>query len=387
MGARRLTNERGIALAVAIFALVVIGAVVAGTFFVGRVEHQSGQNTIYAAQAAEAADAGLSDAIAGGQAAVYNPMAIGATVDLGDITLADSITSSRQVTRMTESLFLVQSLGRRANASGNPLATRTVGAISRLNRPDISIKAALSAIGKVTVTGNSTVDGNDLTPAAWQLDPDLDCPPEENVTGIRYTDQATRSGSATVKGDPPLDKDVTMTKDNILGPDATFEQLKGLATMILTGNVSGLAPVITATVPPRCDISVDSNWGDPLNKLSPCYNYFPIIYHDGDLSISGSGYGQGILLVEGSLNVQGQIDFYGPIIASGAVNIRGTGSDDVKFFGGVIAQDVTLDDSKLSGNAQVVYSSCAIERAVAGSAVLQSLAERGWVQLYSATLP
>ena len=51
MGARRLTNERGIALAVAIFALVVIGALVAGTFFVGRVEHQSGQNTVYAAQA------------------------------------------------------------------------------------------------------------------------------------------------------------------------------------------------------------------------------------------------------------------------------------------------------------------------------------------------
>ena len=188
MGARRLTNERGIALAVAIFALVVIGALVAGTFFVGRVEHQSGQNTVYAAQAAEAADAGLSDAIATGQAMLYNPMAIGATVDLGSITLADSVTSSRQVTRLTESLFLVQSLGRRSDASGNLLATRTVGSLSRLNRPDISVKAALSAIGRVTVTGNSTVDGHDLTPPAWTLDPDLDCPPEEDVTGIRYTD-------------------------------------------------------------------------------------------------------------------------------------------------------------------------------------------------------
>ncbi|HEX6106456.1 MAG TPA: hypothetical protein VFZ26_12795, partial [Gemmatimonadales bacterium] len=270
---------------------------------------------------------------------------------------------------------------------GNLLATRTVGSLSRLNRPDISVKAALSAIGRVTVTGNSTVDGHDLTPPAWTLDPDLDCPPEEDVTGIRYTDQATRSGSAVIKGDPPLDKDATMTADNILGPDATFEQLKGLATLVLTGNVSGLAPVLTATVPPRCDMSVESNWGDPVNQLSPCYNYFPIVYHQGDLSISGSGYGQGILLVEGSLDVQGRIDFYGPIIATGAVNIRGTGSDDIKFYGGVIAQDVTLDDSKLAGNAMVNYSSCAIERAVAGSAVLQSLAERGWVQLFSADLP
>jgi hypothetical protein len=69
------------------------------------------------------------------------------------------------------------------------------------------------------------------------------------------------------------------------------------------------------------------------------------------------------------------------------VNIRGTGSDDVKFYGGVIAQDVTLDDSKLSGNAEVRYSSCAIHRALKGSALPQPLAERGWAQLYSADLP
>ena len=35
MRAPRLSDERGIALAVAIFALVVIGALVAGTFFAG----------------------------------------------------------------------------------------------------------------------------------------------------------------------------------------------------------------------------------------------------------------------------------------------------------------------------------------------------------------
>ena len=59
----RLSNERGVALAVAVFALVVIGALVAGIFFAGRVEQQSGRNTFYAAQAAEAADAGLGEAI------------------------------------------------------------------------------------------------------------------------------------------------------------------------------------------------------------------------------------------------------------------------------------------------------------------------------------
>jgi hypothetical protein len=387
MRARRLNDERGIALAVAIFALVVIGALVAGTFYAGRLENRTGQNTVYAGQAAEAADAALSNAMATGTAAVFDPIAMGATVDLGTFNLSDRVTGTAQVTRLTQSLFLVQALGRSNDAAGNPLATRTVGAITRLNQVDIEIKAGLTAIGKITVTGNSEVNGLDDSPDYWELNPDISCPTKDDVAGVRYNGQVTQQGSAVIKGDPNRVQDNSLTKDNILGPDGSFEELKGLATLILTSNVSGLAPVVTATVPPRCDMSVESNWGDPLNKLSPCFNYFPIIYHNGDLSISGSGYGQGILLVEGNLSVQGRIDFYGPVISTGAVDIRGTGSDDVKFYGGVIAQDVTLDDSKLSGNAEVRYSSCAIHRALKGSALPQPLAERGWAQLYSADLP
>ncbi len=65
MQASRVSNERGMALAVAIFALVVIGALVAGTFFAGRVEQQSGQNTFYASQASEAAEAAMAQTLAG----------------------------------------------------------------------------------------------------------------------------------------------------------------------------------------------------------------------------------------------------------------------------------------------------------------------------------
>jgi hypothetical protein len=64
------------------------------------------------------------------------------------------------------------------------------------------------------------------------------------------------------------------------------------------------------------------------------------------------------------------------------VNIRGTGSDDVKFYGGVMAQDVTLDDSKLTGNAMINYSSCAIRRALQGSALPIPVTERSWIQVY-----
>jgi hypothetical protein len=248
-----------------------------------------------------------------------------------------------------------------------------------MQMPDFQMSAGLTALGQVTVTGNSTVSGLDLIPPAWAT-AGVSCPATDNVPGVRYNGSLTHTGSATINGDPPTVSDPTLDSTNIFG-NSNFEQLKALATLTLTTNISGLAPVVTGT-PPRCDISVQSNWGAPTDPASPCFNYFPIIYHYGDLSISGTGVGQGILLVEGDLQAQGRIDFYGPVIVTGEVDIRGTGSSATKFYGGVIAQDVQLDDSRLSGNATVNYSSCAIRRALQGSASIVALAERSWVQLY-----
>jgi hypothetical protein len=43
---------------------------------------------------------------------------------------------------------------------------------------------------------------------------------------------------------------------------------------------------------------------------------------------------------------------------------------------------VNLDDTKLTGNAMINYSSCAIKRAIQNSALPMTLAERSWVQVY-----
>ena len=380
MRARRLTDERGIALALAVFALVVIGALVAGTFFAGRLEQQTGQNTFFTSQAAEAAEAGITDAMGTSTAPDFLAIPTGGSVDLQPVSLAGRVVAERKVDRLTQSVFLISSLGRRRDASGNDLATRSVGALVRLQMLDITVNAGLKAIGTVTVSGNSTVNGHDQTPPSWSTPPAVDCPTTDDQAGVIYNGTLSQQGSATVDGEPPSLLDPTLTKDNIIG-GSDFDELKALATLILTGDISGLAPAVTGT-PAVCDASVESNWGAPTDNTSPCFNYFPIIYHKGDLSLSGSGAGQGVLLVEGNLNAQGRIDFYGPVIVTGAVSVRGTGSDDVKFYGGIMAQDVTLDDTKLTGNATVNYSSCAIRRALAGSATIQQLAERSWVQLY-----
>ena len=382
MRANPVSNERGIALAVAVFALVVIGALVAATFFSGRVEQQTGQNTVYATQAAEAAEAALSQAIGATTGSeMYEMVAGGNFTDLPAPSLGGYVTGQPSMRRLTNSLWLLQAVGRRRNGVGTELARHSLAQLIRANQANISVKAGLTAIGQITVGGNSTVSGFDQTPTPWTDPPAVDCPSLEDVAGVRYNGNLTQQGSATIKGDPNRDKDPTLTADNMLG-GSDFEQLKALRTLVLTGDVSGLAAA-TVGDPPACNIALESNWGAPTDKDSPCFEYFPIVYYYGDLSISGSGEGQGILLVEGNLDVQGRIDFYGPVIVTGGVNIRGTGSDDIKFYGGVLAQDITLDDTKLTGNAMVNYSSCAIRRALQGSATPIPLSERSWVQLYN----
>jgi hypothetical protein len=381
MRASRLPDERGMALAVTLFALVIIGILVSGTLFSGRLEEQSGSNTIYGSQAAEAAEAGISDAM--GTVTATSLLALtagGPSSNPVTVSLGSRVDATQQISRLTSSVFLVRSTGTRRNAAGTAIATRTSGTLVRLVTPHLLMRGGLSAVGQITVTGNATVSGNDTTPPLWRSS-GVECPPEGDKPGVVYNGSLTQTGSSSITGNPPKQADPTLNNDNILG-GTNFDALKNLRTLTLTsGNINDIGPALTNAVPPTCNGAVQTNWGAPTDPNSPCWNYFPIIYHYGDLSLSGRGSGQGILLVEGNLNVQGQISFYGPVIAKGAVNVRGTGTDDVKFYGGIIASDVQLDDSRLSGNATVLYSSCANRRALQGSGTVTRLAQRGWGQV------
>jgi hypothetical protein len=120
-------------LVLAVFALAVIGALVGGIFFAGRLEQQSGQNALFSAQAREAAEAGLSDAMATVEAATLEGLPVGgAAFDLDTLTLAAGLSASRQVTRLTGGLFLVRARGVRQGPAGTALAVRSLGLLVRL---------------------------------------------------------------------------------------------------------------------------------------------------------------------------------------------------------------------------------------------------------------
>ncbi|HEX2218764.1 MAG TPA: hypothetical protein VHG35_08150, partial [Gemmatimonadales bacterium] len=347
----------------------------------------TGRNTIYAAQAAEAADAGLSSALAGQTATTLLALPILApdpdnATSLGVFAVGAHANSTRTINRLTDNLFLVRSVGTRSSATGAQLASRSVGQLIRLVQADIDVNAGLTALGDVTVTGGAEVDGHDAVPPHW-ANTGVSCPTLENVTGVLYNDGTlTTNGKANVDGTPPSAVDPTLNPTDM---KKDFDKLKALATLILTNsNPAATAPAYTGN-PQRCNTAIETNWGEPTPAAltDPCFSYSPIIYHYGNLKLQG-GRGQGILLVEGDLTASGGMVFYGPVFVTGTLSTTGNSGQGAKFFGGVIAGNVSLDDlTKLAGGALVSYSSCAIKRALQNSATPSPLAERSWVQLYN----
>ncbi len=382
MRATPRSNERGIALAVAVFALVVIGALVAGTFFAGRLEEQTGQNAVYAMQASEAAEAGLNDAVAGQVATTLQAMAVDPKTDVALTnltTLGANVSATRAIRRLTNTLFLVTSTGIRANAGGGELARRSVGQLIRINVPEITVSAGLTALGNVTISGGADVTGKDAVPAAWSSG--VACPPLTDKTGVRYNSGTlTKKGNGDFSGVPDSAKDASLNPTDM---KKDFDKLKALATLTVTsGNPAATQPAYTGN-PKKCDKSAETNWGEPSVQTDVCSNYFPIIYHYGNLALQG-GRGQGILLVEGDLTATGGMVFYGPVFVTGTLSTSGNSNQGAKFYGGVIAGNVALDDvTKLSGGALVSFSSCALKRALGGSAKVGALTERSWIQLYN----
>jgi hypothetical protein len=133
-----MNDRRGIALAMALFALVVMGTLVAISFFIGRLEQQSGRNSFFALQAFEAAEAGISDAIGTLTEPALEAVAVGDSLALPDLVVGDRIVGSRVVVRLTGGLFLVRSTGQRSDAAGNQLATRRLGSLVKLVPDSVS---------------------------------------------------------------------------------------------------------------------------------------------------------------------------------------------------------------------------------------------------------
>ena len=396
MRAPRLSDERGMALAMAVFALVIIGVLVAGAFFSGRLEQRSGANSVLATEAFEAAEGGVAYTVSpdGWNTATFNALAVGTDAVQAPVSFGANLQAVPTVTKLNASVYLVRSEGQRLSG-GNVLARRLVGTLVRAVIPDIEIEGALTVYGQLTLGGSADIDGEDHIPAGWGGSCAAAGDP---VAGVRINEDDIHTNGANCNGDPPacvsgypaVDIDTSVTPSTFTNfGDLTFDDLAAAANLVVSGTLTGLAPDSLAAptgspagTPGRCNRANNRNWGEPgiagVIVIPRCYDYFPIVYAPGDLHISG-GRGQGILLVRGNLTLSGGVEFFGPVIVLGEVRSTGTGGH---VYGGLMARNANLDPSVITGNSVVNYSSCAVARALLGAASVKPLNARSWAQLF-----
>jgi len=375
----RLDSERGVALVVAIFAIVIIGMLVAGVFYASYLEQRTGENTLYAQQAFEAAETGMVDVLSNWNQSVYGAFPVDTPQALTAVT-AGRTRYVPMITRLNSTLYMVSARGEQLDPGGAVLARRMLGTLARLSPTVVDVQAAVTSKGTVTVGGNSTVDGNDHTPVGWNSCPALGTA----KSGVRTNGTVNTGGAATTLGNPPEKMNDSTVVDSLF--TNPFNELKALTNVTLSNlNMNGMAPSTTG-LPLRCNRTLEFNWGEPwynppsVGAVPQCQSYFPVIYRNGDLKLQ-NGRGQGVLLVEGDLELRGNVEFTGLIIVRGQLKTNGTGN---KVTGGVLAQNADLGDlTSLIGNPVVNYSSCAISKALNGSASVKPLTDRSWVQLYN----
>jgi hypothetical protein len=120
------------ALAVVLLALIVVGALVAMAFQAGHVEQRSGRNTLYAAQALEAAEAGVAVVLGDWEAfPQLGGLEIDQTAALPTTAMGDRATFQATVLRLTDGLYLIRGQGTRTDAAGSVLAQRLIGTLAR----------------------------------------------------------------------------------------------------------------------------------------------------------------------------------------------------------------------------------------------------------------
>ncbi len=372
---KRVQNERGVALLVAIIGLIVVGTVVSAFVFSGVMERRESNSTRRSVQAFAMAEYGLGETMGTWSGAGWNMMAIDSSVPVSGTTPGGSGTYAGTVRRLNNELFVV-------DMTGQDAASRTrqsIGALVRLRTIVMDVQAALTTQGTTKIGGSAEVEGANLDPAGWTA-----CDPAPGLAGIRIPPgnldgEGSCHGPAysCIQGNPPINEDPSISNATFFEyGDMDWAALVAMANKPVTpGTHTAIGPVIVSG---SCITASQDNWGDPLVPTSACGNYFPIMYVNGDIHISG-GYGQGILLVEGDLDVQGGFQFFGVVVAKGLIKTTGTGGH---FHGAVLAANVDLDENTVLGNALVQYSNCAVTRALTNGAPGAMLRSRGWLYSY-----
>ncbi|MGH7607864.1 MAG: hypothetical protein ACREME_11045 [Gemmatimonadales bacterium] len=382
-------NERGIALAVAMFAIVVCGALIAGALFLGTQEQRVGENAHRFEQALGIVETGAPEIIAAWDPNVINQMGI---YPLDTFLIPERATAGGTgsyggaLYKINRNLYYIDLTGvdsmsrdpSRAFRRRGGGSRQRLGMLVRIRPIQIPTTGAFTSQGNVTYRGNALIDGTDHQPnATWS-----DCLAPDSVKPAFYVDGTVSKGGVQAQaiGNPVVQQD-TAINDNtfeVFG-DLAYADLAARANIKLAGGF--YAPIQPSSVAGVCNRNDPRNWGDGQNHLAPCGSYFPIVHVAGDLELQ-NWQGQGILLVDGNMTVTGQFEYFGIVIVKGIMTTSGGGAAAAHFHGTVLAKNESGGMSDIGGAAKVRFSKCAIVQALNMTSFGALARSRSWIRVY-----
>lgn len=377
------SNRNGIALMVAIFAIVIIGLAVAGAHYASTQEFRVARNSVNETRAFAASEFGHTSVLTEWNAGMVN-LAQGDTLTRFYPNVEGDASATVRFTRLNQGTFWVVSEG--VAGVGTQLeARRRTGTILRLDIPTVRVLGAVTTrLGEMSMSGTATMNGADNNPPGW------DCPSTgPAVAGLAVPDTTaanySSSSSVPITGAPPVSETSvaadTSTYSNF--GSYTYESLAAMATLVYTGNASSIFPSLDGGG--NCNTANTKNWGEPwrpptAGTVPACQDYFPIIHATPATFQFSSGRGQGILLVDGDFVASGGTEFKGLIVVKGKFTTSGGG---IKVHGALLARNIGNAKNTMSGSTNIQFSRCAIQTVLARAASRPRLApSRAWADMF-----
>src|SRR5688500_9200726 len=163
-------DRKGFALAVAMLAIVVIGARIAGAFFASTQEFRVGRNTLVEQRAFSVAEFGLNSEISNWDRSRNLPAPRGrlvGQVDSQRVYVRQGDTAFVKVTRLNDNTFWVVSSGGANIGSASTQSLRQTNAFVRIAYPTIQVGGAVQVAGDLTLSGAAKIDGRNTAPSGW----------------------------------------------------------------------------------------------------------------------------------------------------------------------------------------------------------------------------
>ncbi len=253
-----------------------------------------------------------------------------------------------------------------------PTGARRMAQLEVANDPPMVTNAAVDSQDHVTLNGQLTVNGFDYCSCECTTDkkgkttcisrPGKICDDDKwAIYSAKSVDNPISSQTIVAGPSPPIAENQPWFYDI---PDLISRYGENPTAVDVRNPPYNYA---CAGTPVNCGTHSSQSFGTPPSPFPPLDSSNPvgavqqITYVPGDVKLTSSSSGAGILVVDGDLEINGGLQFYGLILVKGVVSFTGGGADRTNISGGVLAGQQSLDNTVLGGSAVINFDVCALQ--------------------------